>query len=351
MIKPKNKLNMPIDFERIVSLDDLLRRWPNASENRIIELCKSRKENGDLVLRAGFLQQSFKKATGEHVYRCQGSVRAKEIPGQGWCFVRSEQDIVFDERAIEEVENNFDPEVAWKPINASEHSLVMGDWIGCDTLAGRWGCSPFDVVNTIEEKGLNIDAHYEKTWFRHDTLGDFSVHSVDLAKFEHEHAAYLESLKPPLHTTFEAPTAACTTPRLTGAEDKHLSDEIEWLKTELAEVRAENDRLQAISMQESEGPCPECEKLRIEITDLKREVEKQTALASASRWNASCEAICKTLPEVILGEQIIFNTDFINKLGNHYSGSGVVLSDAERLAWKHLPQHLKNRRGNKKRKI
>ena len=29
-----------------------------------------------------------------------------------------------------------------------------GDWINCDTLAGRWKCSPFDVVQAIIKKGL-----------------------------------------------------------------------------------------------------------------------------------------------------------------------------------------------------
>lgn len=90
------------------------------------------------------------------------------------------------------------PQLHWKATsqNVQAPSEASPDhWISCDTLPSRWKCSPFDVVEAIEKKGLlgRLNAFSPEISLEHKTLDNFSVHSRDLAGFEELNTKYLSA--------------------------------------------------------------------------------------------------------------------------------------------------------------
>lgn len=235
-----------VTLDRIIPAEELLRRWPGLVEEELADILNFAEE-GEPVLRAYWHDKTLIKPDNSRIHVCTDCSPEPSTQTDGdttyfdWGGNEVSLGIVFDLSTVEQKEN-LHPEFLYLVARNGEQledsaEPSAGHWINCDTLADSWGCSPSDVVEAINKKGLNLDAHYPGDFFQYDTLDRFSVHSVDLAKFEHKHAEYLESLKPP--TT----TPTCPKPPLATAEVEQLSGEIKRLKTELAEVRTENERL------------------------------------------------------------------------------------------------------------
>lgn len=271
------------------------------------------------------------------------------------------EQMYFDKVKIDALKNGEEliPQLHWESSDPLPHpnESDAGYWISCDTVPDRWKCSPFDVVKAINEKELNIDAHYSSTFFQHDTLDNFSVHSVDLAKFEAEHAEYIKSLsfipiptRPNSHAERDVLTNLFPDPKEKAEAEKLLSQidaekSIEELQNKIKELTTENVKLKSEidsqSKQVSKGPCSQCEATR-------RDAERIREEASRSRWRPSCEAICKALAMATTDGKRITKDDFLVILGTTYKGDNAMLTEAENIAWRSFPSHLKHGSGEKK---
>ncbi len=353
-------------IDRLITIGSLLKRWPGMRDEDIVSHMRPTPFDDDSILNGYLHIKTLRGQDGKPIHYCEATpvFPRSWMNGNGVSFDWSggseiSLGIVFDLDDVERMES-LHPEFRNAIILPDEILQIVeptqsgaGYWINCDTLADRWKCSPFDVVEAIDEKGLNLDAAYGNPLFRHDTLDNFSVHSVDLAKFEHEHAEYLESFKPPQepsHANIDTLSNLFSDQKERAEAEKLLAQadairDVEQLQKIIDELTAENLRLQSeieSKMNErNQGPCPLCEATRKEAERIKDD-------ASRSRWLPSCEAACKTLAMAVADKERITKDQFLDRLSINYKGNNGVLTEAENVAWRNFPAYLKHSNGEKK---
>lgn len=204
-----------LEFERIIPAKKLLERWPGCLEEELISLAHPSNMGTDFETLRGYLHvKTLNIPSRGKIHFCDSGIVNPLVEDEyglsqvKWGEGFGALGIVFNMDDVEAVESNH-PEYLCQRVALSELADEFdkdstasegpddGFWVGCDSLSSRWKCSPFDVVDTINNYSLRIDAHYGNSFFQVDTLNDYSIHGVDLARFERDHAEYLQSIMAP----------------------------------------------------------------------------------------------------------------------------------------------------------
>lgn len=171
----------------IIYCDDLLRRWPGVSEDELAAIIKGH------TLPCYTQHKRLKAPDGQEISFCTKGGKPwgqwqGEIAYYDW------GSIVFETADVERFEIDR-PELKW-PIIKDEEQMPHQDqwecekeWINCDTLAARWGWSPFDVVELLDSGVLRYNIHFGSWWEPLvSNLRGISVHIIDLQAWETENA-------------------------------------------------------------------------------------------------------------------------------------------------------------------
>lgn len=176
---------MPEDYIRLAHvLDamDLLHRWPGVSEGELAAMIKEK------TLPAYWQKKRLKAPNGQVLSFCTPGAKPW-MQMQGDTASYDWDDIVFDTVDVERLEEQHTeltwpvPEIDSTSKSDQQAEQNESEWVQCDTLAKRWGWSPFDVV-TLLNSGL---IPFKNFWNHEpyvDCLNEFSIHQVDLLRWE-----------------------------------------------------------------------------------------------------------------------------------------------------------------------
>lgn len=203
---------MPEDYTllpNVIDAVDLLLRWTGISQNELAAMVH------DGVIPAFWQVKRLKNGDGEAISYCVAGKIPEGPVHRDW------GSIVFRLEDVEQLESNH-PEFKWIPEK-------LDKWIGCDTLAKRWGWSPFDVLNLLASGELRHSDNDREWWLDTDVkyLDSIFVHGTDLLSWETKNE----------HRIKNAPVLAKDGERLR-KEIKSLTEKVAELMTENAALRS-----------------------------------------------------------------------------------------------------------------
>jgi|GEM_PF-2185287 len=280
-----------VTLSNILTFEEMRERWPGVSDVALAEMLQRKR------IFAYFLVGKFmEKTTGAVFFKCKPRWRPYEHQ-DGETIRYDWENIVFKLEDVVVMESNNPgfklipvvvPPVV-PPSNASIPAASPDSWVFCDTLADRWGWSPFDVIGLLEKQGLPFRRSFGAGVPDIHHLQEAQVHVVDLARWEHENAEKINRGSSPtgegeglrtenvklaaqvaeLQTQLTAlrdqrereagPLCGLAVDILegdlvTGKQAQALHEKVRQLAAENVELRAENEKLRA---QEEVPPAPE----------------------------------------------------------------------------------------------
>lgn len=248
----------------VITAEALLHRWSGVTDVDLAGMLKAQRLCGYWSL----MKQM--NSAGEVFHKCRPDARPYEHSSGSdtyydWgSIVFKVEDVARLEKANEHftwprVEEDDQPHLSQAEEDAAQ------EWISCDTLAERWGCSPFDVIDVLKQ-GLRFRRSFGIGLPSIHELQEAQVHAVDLGRWELENAAKIprgsaltrewEELRAE-NATLKSENAALRTQRekesgtlcglLIDKIDGDLMprDEALALREELRKVKAENAELRA----------------------------------------------------------------------------------------------------------
>lgn len=215
-----------IELRDVLTIEELQKRWPGVLEYELAAMVKGKTlpafwrrkklrhpEEGAIVHICVAGGEPYAHSSGEDVY-------------YDW------SDTVFQLSDVEALEND-NPKLKWQLVDEnnknelSQQSEGTEEWISCDSLASRWGWSPFDVHSILYKGEFPFLRHFGQVGAPDvDNLNDASVHIVDLTRWEVKNA----------HRINNAPVLE--------KDGELLRQEIKLLTKKVADLEASNTALQ-----------------------------------------------------------------------------------------------------------
>lgn len=215
-----------IELRDVLTAEELQDRWPGVLESELAAMVK------DKTLPAFWRRKKLRHPEGGaivHICVAGGEPYAHSF-GEDEYFDWS--DTVFKLSDVESLEND-NPKFKWQLVKEQEEkelskqNEVTEEWINCDSLASRWGWSPFDVHSMLHKGEIRFLRHFGQIGAPDvDNLNDASVHVVDLIRWEAKNA----------HRINNAPVLA--------EDGERLRQEIRSLTQKIAELEAGKAALQ-----------------------------------------------------------------------------------------------------------
>lgn len=290
---------MPEEYVRIaevIDAVDLLRRWPGVTEGELAKMVREKSF-------PAFLQQKrLVSPDGQQVSFCtSGATPWEQRQGDETWYDWG--NIVFGMEDVERLEKRH-PELTW-PVAGAESQAESDpraeqeglDWVRCDTLAKRWGWSPFDVLGILGPNKGQLRYHLPYSNYppsNPDELSNGYVHVVDLVRWELDNAKKIKAkddLTDDICALMEE--MAERADRLYDADD-----EIATLTAKVTALEEEIGRLTART-----GPPEHLEQRKQESTAARWEVHLQTAVALAAHVIQSGLCYTKTELENVCAQQ------------------------------------------------
>lgn len=221
----------------IVSYEELKRRWPSVPDFQLAGLIKEKE------LPALWKRKMVRSDEGVVLCVCEPGARPWEQYDAGDTLYDWDN-IVFRTEEVEHVETQH-KDYTWHLVEDEKQSdqevaEPEAEWISCNSLADRWGWSPFDVQALLYAGGLRFRRFFGQYGAPDvDELGDASVHKVDLHRWEAENVDKIRN----------APVLAKDGERLR-EENKTLTGKVKELETHITALRSEIEALRT----ESAGP-------------------------------------------------------------------------------------------------
>lgn len=275
---------------------DLLARWPGIEE---FELSALMDEN---ILQGYSVIAPMKSDNNKTHYRCSVGGSAIRISDEHmW------QKTCFNVDDVEMIESK-----RWyykKSRPEEDKSESDQEWISCDSLSVRWGWSPFDVVALLTSGEIQF-----KNYWNHepyvDGLNEFSIHKVDLLRWEAANADKIHN----------APVLEEDGQRLR-EENKTFAANVSGLEAQNAALRSELERLKALPS----GP--------------PSHLEEAKAGNTAARWQGHLRT-CLTLALHVLGEGRRFTTKELEQACSRL-GCPTLTEDAMKIFRETMPpEHI-----------
>jgi|GEM_PF-3631007 len=217
-------INDPVDINM------LRQRWPGVSDCEIAKMV----ENRELIAHIEKYRKINPNSGSPVAFASQMKTRIGTDSFLG-NIIYEWDSIVFSQSNIREIEE-AKPHLKWisstdeadDTSSSSEAIEENAGWVNCDTLSNRWRLSPFDVVGILRNSEIPVHADYSNDPIVVDTLDRFSVHSIDLLRWEAENADKINN----------APVLAQDGARLR-SENKELSAKAARLEAQNATLRSE----------------------------------------------------------------------------------------------------------------
>lgn len=131
------------------------------------------------------------------------------------------------------------------PSKATSPGASADNWVSCDTLAERWGCSPFDVIDVLEKQGLRFRRSFGDGVPDIHHLQEAQVHVVDLRRWEHENTTPQTQCEKESRLLCGLLIDKMDGDLMPREEAIALRDELHKLQAENRDLRAENEKLHA----------------------------------------------------------------------------------------------------------
>jgi hypothetical protein len=177
-----------VRLPNVIDPVELLRRWPGVSEDELAAMAKKN------TIPAYHQQKRLESPDGQQYSFCTPGAkpwvhREDETVYYDW------GNIVFDPADVSRLEKQ-QPELKWlvpgiESPSKSDQQAKQDDseWVQCDTLARRWGWSPFDVLGILGPNKGQLRYHHPHSTYPPSSpegLSDAYVHTVDLVRWEAE---------------------------------------------------------------------------------------------------------------------------------------------------------------------
>lgn len=159
-----------------ITAEELLKRWPGIAEFELAELMDKN------ILQGYSIIVPLRGRDGKPHYRCS----------RGGSFTRAGDEYLwhgtcFDIEAVEAIETERSHYKYERLADGETQTPTTPEWIPCDTLANRWGWSPFDVVKLLNSGAIPFHNYWNHAPYV-EGLQEFSVHQVDLLRWESANA-------------------------------------------------------------------------------------------------------------------------------------------------------------------
>lgn len=198
-----------VNLSHVLTAQELLKRWPAVTEDELATDCLAAFLNDvdrEVRFPSAYLHQKTLQSPEGNIYVCKAGMIAPDIKRDSGSFEIVEvnwkdgrlggisKGIVFDLDEVKGYEEKF-PEYRYLIVKdenmPDQDDSKLEEWISCDSLAARWKCSPFDVVDILSDDLLRLDGERSYNTTDYDALSGFRVHRVDLMRFE---IAYAERI-------------------------------------------------------------------------------------------------------------------------------------------------------------